>query len=405
MKLTRRDFVRQLGVATGALGLGSIGSAGQILAAGPSAVAAAGAAAGARHHMLMITLRGGYDSIQSIDPKDPSQVGDHIHCGYMGDERIRGSRRLFGPLIGGLERHDEELCLIHGVRSDTTSHPDGLAMLARGAVQGRMGRVVELLGQNLSGDAPLRVLDMDSPDGKLLFGPTTRPAWADVRARAHRAQVERLGGDPRQKRVIEATETRADRLRGFLNAAHDDDAALDSMFHGDLAGHLSLAYRAIRGNWARCINVAARANWFDSHSDNDRFQRERQPSFFADLATLIDLLKSHRTESGTLLDCTTIAVFSEFGRFPRLNGEKGKDHFPENSWILAGRGVRAGQTVGQTDLTGKGTAIDFGTGAPRKDGGRPIFINNTFATLAAIAGGKAGRKAYQGDAVLDCAIG
>ena len=120
MKLTRRDFVRQLGVATGALGLGSIGSAGQILAAGPSAVTAAGAAAGARHHMLMITLRGGYDSIQSIDPKDPSQVGDHIHCGYMGDERIRGSRRLFGPLIGGLERHDEELCLIHGVRSDTT---------------------------------------------------------------------------------------------------------------------------------------------------------------------------------------------------------------------------------------------------------------------------------------------
>ena len=37
-----------------------------------------------------------------------------------------------------------------------------------------------------------------------------------------------------------------------------------------LGGHFRMAYQAIRGNWAKCIHVASRNLYFDSHSDNTR---------------------------------------------------------------------------------------------------------------------------------------
>jgi uncharacterized protein (DUF1501 family) len=93
-----------------------------------------------------------------------------------------------------------------------------------------------------------------------------------------------------------------------------------------------------------------------------------------------------------LLDSTTIVWMGEFGRTPRINGQKGRDHFP-NAWsaVLAGGGVKGGQAVGRTSADGttveerKVSTIDFlatGCGALGVDHekqnlsnvGRPIRI-------------------------------
>jgi uncharacterized protein (DUF1501 family) len=132
-----------------------------------------------------------------------------------------------------------------------------------------------------------------------------------------------------------------------------------------------------------------------------RFQKLRQPSTWSDLATFIDLLKSTRNLHGRLLDQTTLAVFSEFGRFPRLNGERGKDHFPENSWLLAGRGVRGGTTVGGTDRVGKSRAAHHESGAFDVDDARPVFIDKTFTTPVKTAGESPTKHGYERRAVLD----
>jgi len=358
----------------------------------------------APHYVVLVQLRGGYDAVMSVNPQDTNVVGENIHCGYRPDERVQGAKRLFGPLIGGLERYDEELCLIHGVRSDTTNHPDGLAMLARGSVRARNGKFVDALAGRLTGDAPMRVLELAAADGSVPFRAAERPSWAELRAKIHQEQVDALGGDDRVARALGAATTKTDRLSMFLHEAQTDAGSLSQRFRGDLGDHLRLAFQAIRGNWARTIDIGSRGLWFDSHSDNDRFQRSRQPSLFADIATFIDLLKREQNAFGPLFEQTTVAIFSEFGRFPRLNGELGKDHWPENSWILFGKGVRGGATIGATDPVGKGQPIDYRSGDTRARDGRPVFVDNTFATLQRIAKDDLTDTGYESDAAIDAAL-
>lgn len=51
-----------------------------------------------------------------------------------------------------------------------------------------------------------------------------------------------------------------------------------------------------------------------------------------------------------MLEETVVAVFSEFGRTPRLNGRSGRDHYPA-AWtnFFAGGNFRGGQVIGATD--------------------------------------------------------
>ncbi|QEL19716.1 DUF1501 domain-containing protein [Limnoglobus roseus] len=54
-----------------------------------------------------------------------------------------------------------------------------------------------------------------------------------------------------------------------------------------------------------------------------------------------------------LLDSTTIVWMGEFGRTPKINAQKGRDHFPD-AWsaVVAGGGVKGGQAVGKTNAAG-----------------------------------------------------
>jgi hypothetical protein len=58
-------------------------------------------------------------------------------------------------------------------------------------------------------------------------------------------------------------------------------------------------------------------------------------------------------EQRGLLDSTLIVWMGEFGRTPNINGNNGRDHFP-NAWsaVLAGGGIVGGQAVGRTSPDG-----------------------------------------------------
>src|SRR5688500_3631726 len=58
-------------------------------------------------------------------------------------------------------------------------------------------------------------------------------------------------------------------------------------------------------------------------------------------------------ESRGLLKETVVAVLSEFGRTPKLNGNGGRDHYPA-AWtnFLCGGPIRGGQVIGSTDKLG-----------------------------------------------------
>ncbi|HEY1187974.1 MAG TPA: DUF1501 domain-containing protein [Gemmata sp.] len=63
-------------------------------------------------------------------------------------------------------------------------------------------------------------------------------------------------------------------------------------------------------------------------------------------------LVSDLADRGMLKE-TVVAVFSEFGRTPRLNGRSGRDHYPA-AWtnFFAGGNFKGGQVIGATDKIG-----------------------------------------------------
>ena len=82
-------------------------------------------------------------------------------------------------------------------------------------------------------------------------------------------------------------------------------------------------------------------------------------------ATLMDDLH----ERG-LLDTTLIVWMGEFGRTPKINAQRGRDHFP-NAWttVLAGGGINGGQVVGRTSADG--TTVED----------RPVSVPDFLATV------------------------
>lgn len=96
-----------------------------------------------------------------------------------------------------------------------------------------------------------------------------------------------------------------------------------------------------------CSSDLLALGW-DTHINN--FDGVKQLSGVLDpaWATLMDDLK----ERG-LLDSTLIVWMGEFGRTPKINGNRGRDHWA-NSWtaVLAGGGIKGGQVYGKTSKDG-----------------------------------------------------
>jgi uncharacterized protein (DUF1501 family) len=87
---------------------------------------------------------------------------------------------------------------------------------------------------------------------------------------------------------------------------------------------------------------------WDTHEDN--FDRVRNLCSVLDPA-MSSLIRDLR-ERG-LLDDTLVVWMGEFGRTPKINGKKGRDHFPKAHTVaLAGAGVPGGCAIGATSADG-----------------------------------------------------
>jgi hypothetical protein len=96
------------------------------------------------------------------------------------------------------------------------------------------------------------------------------------------------------------------------------------------------------------VNNQQAFGW-DTHQQN--FDAVKRLSAVLDPAwgTLMEDLKQRG-----LLDSTLIVWMGEFGRTPKINGQQGRDHFP-NAWttVLAGGGIKGGQAIGKTGASGE----------------------------------------------------
>jgi uncharacterized protein (DUF1501 family) len=89
-------------------------------------------------------------------------------------------------------------------------------------------------------------------------------------------------------------------------------------------------------------------DWWDDHYTLETNLRQRLPVFDQMFSTLVTDL----SERG-MLDRTLVLACGEFGRSPRIDKNAGRGHWPRaGAAVLAGGGIRGGQTIGSTTADG-----------------------------------------------------
>jgi hypothetical protein len=99
----------------------------------------------------------------------------------------------------------------------------------------------------------------------------------------------------------------------------------------NLQQDLQRALWAIENDLVVCcqVSVDRYGQPWDSHWDNHRVQASTSRSTIPLIAQFLRELGERRNAHGVLADQTLVVLGSELGRFPRLNGAQGKDHWPE----------------------------------------------------------------------------
>ena len=114
--------------------------------------------------------------------------------------------------------------------------------------------------------------------------------------------------------------------------------------------------------------------------------RDRFNTFFDALDQLMDHLASTPGLSTPWqIDETVIVCLSEFGRTPMFNGSMGKDHWPYNSALIVGSGVRGGRSLGAADSGSVGLPVDFASGQA-SDTGDILGSENVGAAILKLGG-------------------
>ncbi len=109
---------------------------------------------------------------------------------------------------------------------------------------------------------------------------------------------------------------------------------------------------------------------WDTHDDNFNQVQNLSATLDAGLSTLIADLEERGMLESTLLVCV-----GEFGRTPKINGDNGRDHFPDVfSALMAGGGLKVGQVLGES--SDDGTEIK----------NRPVSVQDFHATVFSALG-------------------
>lgn len=180
------------------------------------------------------------------------------------------------------------------------------------------------------------------------------------RASAGRARWQGLGRNLRRGDDFEQAIGRAAQLSDLGSFGELDYAQSFGL-------QIDLAIQSLRlGTSAAC---QLELSGWDTHTGNVA-QGPLWEQLFVQLHRLVSGL-----EDEGLLGETVIAVVSEMGRTPKLNGDEGKDHWPVTSAMLIGTGIGGGRVLGATDEAFGGRNVDLATGAV-SDSGAPLRHGN-----------------------------
>ena len=431
LTLNRRGFLGATGLGAGAVMLGS-GLVPRL----------AHAQTRPDHRFVFVYFSGGWDTLLCLDPRDPGvfteesardtkiQLGwDRLDPGFAPELISFGDSPItFGPAIGDFARHYQKACVVRGLSMDTLTHEVGRRYMITGKMPAGLQatgsaiptRIVAQNGEVDGFEIPNLASQVETYNkglptfatGMSVNGPSDLVFALQKSGDAPKASIEGHLASYRAK-AVSCDPVRLDR-RGFMGLIKESQGRATDLVENALhtyfdfgnqqsaemgvlrerygiggvrpgglgAGVTSgeqaaLAAQALKNDISQCVSITL-ATGLDTHDDNWATDHpETLQQGFNALAALIDDL-----EEASLMEKTTIVVFSEFGRTSLLNTRDGRDHSLASSALLIGAGVPANTVVGATTDVGMSPMpINAETGEVLATGGTTVTPTKLLASV------------------------
>ncbi|MCX4239200.1 DUF1501 domain-containing protein [Paraliomyxa miuraensis] len=373
---------------------------------------------------------GAWDVLLGPDPRDPAKSYTGIDLGTNAlasahrepiPVMMAGEEVLWGPTMASLVPHADVLTLFRGVNMNTVAHAAGRAYVntflppsgvvpkgdSMGTRMAAAGDYDDLILPNVSVGMPTfnQSFPADVTGVRLslatemrdLLQPLSDAPLSDETLAALRAAQDEVEGcvhDQYGTRPVDELRIARDRMRQLLSDGYTSafDLAADSELitrYGITNPNAATApsvvaatvWRLLETGLSRTVTAQLQAG-FDTHGPEwATLQPARQVAAFDALAALLTDLRQDDPQ----LQDTTVVVFSEFARTPKINGRGGRDHHFASSVLVFGGGLRRGVCGATLEETLGLVAIDPITGRP-DPAGKVLLPEDIGATIAAAAG-------------------
>lgn len=364
--LSRRLFMEKTANLT--LGVSTAAAMGSLV---PGRVAQAAEGGGKAKSLIYIYVSGGMSHLDTFDPKTSSDVMGTISEGVS----TKGDFQL-GNRFEKLSQQADKISVINSMSSQNGAHEQGRYQMLTGYEQrativhptigpfaqellGRRNEILPdsvLVNQSTSNagylDPSLSPLPIADPEGGV---PNTFLLTDEERFERRMEIAQKLGQNFVSKYKYTAPKSyveyydqankllKSDALEAF-DLSGESNRELYGMTRG---GQGCLLARRLVEKGVRVVEVHI-GGW-DMHDTIDTSLNSKVPELDQALAGLIQDLSDRG-----MLDSTMVAVGTEFGRTPNINGNGGRDHYPiAFSTMLAGGGIKGGFKYGSTDKQGK----------------------------------------------------
>lgn len=347
--------------------------------------------------LIWIQMNGGWDILESVDPKTGSTSGiDMIYDYGLTHSLGSNSRVKLGRWLPNLARHGDDIVVVRGLDMGTTSHTAGRLYMDTGILANNgvlnAASIPAIVASESSATIPIIQLSggADPLIDRGLLNPVS-PIRAD-NLELYKGMYPSSDADAtRRLLVLDHLKNSLTKYRnltagvGAKNDRMDNLASAEAKVRGQFAANvgnklavsaaekqyfqeggparmqgnmsdtLALTLKLITEDLVDCVNLGF--GGYDTHSNQSNQLEARLLTFDHLIARLVTGLKE-----ASKLDSTVIVVYSDFGRTPKVNGSNGRDHWPVGGALLIGGGIEGGRAVGGTDSNLRGLSVNSSSG-------------------------------------------
>ena len=401
--------------------LGALGASLLLPLGGRSYALSGSASASGKNRFLFIHCTGGWDQFMVFNPRfdagtimrseqESTAVAAQVNGLPFVDHPDRAQVRNF------LEDFGDQAAFLHGMEVRSVAHDVCRRLLLTGSASPGSGDWGSRLSANSSVVAPMLVLSgpsyagaygtsvvrmgesgqlVDLVDGswQSKAAPITQlpsetvqaleDQFALSRAAAFQATALQPNAPNGQATLYGQNTLNAQQRVGELSALAGLEPSSGRLLSETVEQVLDL-FQADQAMCAAVEYLGSGGLGFDTHAGND-VQSIHFNSLFTELNTICQSLESRQDSTGaSLMESTTVVVFSEMARHPKLNFRGGREHWTYTPAMLIGSGIAGGRNIGGYTDSMQGEKVDLESG-DSDPGGEALDPRHLGATLMAIA--------------------